>query len=169
MVGRHSVFVAGSGGFSLIEMLVATAVFSFGMGGMAALMLASAGGMVEAEHHSVANLSAAAMAATVQLSPAALDHPVNPPESVPLCFEGDACTAEEWLGSRYHFWRLELERRLPGGAGVVCRDSTPMDGDAAAPACDGNGPAVTKVFWQETRHAHDDDGGSRRVVVQVPR
>lgn len=168
MVGRHSAPGAGSGGFSLIEMLIATTVFSFGMGGMAALILSSAGGMAEAEHHSVAHLGAAAMAATVQLSPAALEHIANPPQSAVLCFEGDSCTAEEWLASQYHFWRLEVERTLPGGAGVLCRDATPMDGDAQAPACDGSGPAVTKVFWHETRHVHDDGGGNRRVVVQVP-
>lgn len=172
MVGTHSVagrkLRTGSGGFSLIEMLVATTVFSFGMGGMAALMLSSAGGMAEAEHHSVAHLSAAAMAATVQLSPAALEHLANPPQTVSLCFESESCTAEQWLNGRYHLWRLEVERKLPGGAGVVCRDATPMDGTASAPACDGSGPAVSKVFWHETRHAHDDDGGQRRAVAQVP-
>lgn len=177
MVGRHSVMrplgarnrgTTGSGGFSLIEMLVATAVFSFGMGGMAALMLSSAGGMAEAEHHSIANLSAAAMAATVQLSPAALEHAIDFQDSVPPCFEGDTCSAEEWLGSQYQSWQHEIERTLPEGAGVICHDSTPMDGSAAAPACDNNGPAAAKVFWQETRHAHDDDRGNRRVVVHIP-
>ena len=176
MDGRHSVTGAsdykrrgptGSGGFSLVEMLIATTVFSFGMGGMAALMLSSAGGMAEAEHHSVAHLDAAAMAATLQLSPAALEHVANPPGSVPLCFEGSTCTAEEWLNSQYQLWRLGIQRKLPNGSGVVCRDSTPMDGDAMEPGCDGTGPAVTKVFWEETRHSHDHDGGIRRVVVQV--
>lgn len=173
MAGKYSVARrnsrTGSGGFSLIEMLVATTVFSFGMGGMAALMLSSAGGMAEAEHHSVAHLSAAAMAATVQLSPAALEHLANPPQTVSLCFESENCTAEQWLNGRYHLWRLEVERKLPGGAGVVCHDATPMDGTASAPACDGSGPAVSKVFWQEFRHAQDDDGGERRAVAQVPR
>jgi Tfp pilus assembly protein PilV len=70
----------------LIEMLVATTVFSFGMGGMAALMLSAAGGMAEAEHESQSHLHAAAMAASLQLSPAALEHLAIPPPSVPLCF-----------------------------------------------------------------------------------
>lgn len=157
------------GGFSLIEMLVATAVFSFGMGGMAALMLSAAGGMSEAEHETLARLNADAMAATLRLGPAALEHLANPPETTPLCFESDACTAEDWMAGQYLLWRARISRELPGGAGTVCRDSTPLDGEAAAPACDGGGPVVTKVFWIEPRHVHDPDGGARRAVVQLPR
>jgi prepilin-type N-terminal cleavage/methylation domain-containing protein len=157
-----------AGGFSLVEMLIATTVFSFGMGGMAALMLGAAGGMAEAEHTTVAHLNAHAMAATLQLSPSALDHLAFPPDPVPLCFEGEDCTSEQWLSGQYALWRLHLARKLPGGAAVVCHDSTPLDGDALAPACDGAGPAVSKVFWRETRHEHDEDGGVRRAVVQFP-
>jgi len=169
MVGRHSVSGAESGGFSLIEMLVATTVFSFGMGGMAALMLSAAGGMAEAGHESQAHLDAATMAATLQLSPAALDHLANPPQTVSLCFEADTCTAEEWLASQYGLWRARVARELPGGLGLACLDSTPDDGDATDARCDGTEPAVIKVFWEETRHAHDPDGGARRSVLQVPR
>lgn len=172
MAGRRSVMgariTAESGGFSLIEMLIATAVFSFGMSGMAAMMLSAASGMSQAEHQSLAHLDAAAMAAALQLSPAAMEHLANPPESTPLCFEGSSCTPEEWLGSQYFQWRVQVERELPGGAGIVCRDATPMDGTAEAPACDGSGPVVTKVFWHEPRKADEADGGARRAVVQVP-
>jgi type IV pilus assembly protein PilV len=168
MVGKLRVKTPASGGFSLIETLVAMTVFSFGMSGMAALMLSAAGGMSEAEHHGMAHLHAANMAATLQLSPAALEHLANPPQSSPLCFEDASCTAEDWLIGQYMLWRSQVTLDLPAGAGVVCRDSTPMDGDASAPACDGSGPAVSKVFWEESRHAHDEDGGLRRAVGQIP-
>jgi type IV pilus assembly protein PilV len=164
MVGKHGV----SGGFSLIEMLVATTVFSVGMSGMAALMLSAAGGMAEAEFESLAHLQADAMAATLQLSPLALEHLANPPQSAPLCFENDFCTDLDWAIGQYLLWRTRISQELPGGAGTVCRDSTPNDGDAGSPECDGSGPVVTKVFWEEPRHAHDADGGVRRAVVQVP-
>lgn len=157
------------GGFSLIEMLVATSVFAFGMGGMASLMLAASGGMSEAGHETIAHLGADAMAATLQLAPAALDHLANPPQTVPLCMENESCTSEEWLAAQYLIWRARMARELPGGAGIVCRDSTPMDGGPEAPACDGGGPAVVKVLWRAPRHAHDRDQGVRRAVSQVPR
>lgn len=157
-----------SAGFSLIEMLVATTVFSFGMGGMAAMMLSAAGGMSEAEHHSLAHLGAADMAATLQLSPAALQHLANPPGSTPLCFEQDGCSSEDWATARYLLWQTRIASELPGGRGMACRDSTPHDGTAEAPACDNAGPMVTKVFWEDPRRAHEADGGKRRAVAQVP-
>ncbi len=157
------------GGFSLIEVLVATSIFSFGMGGMAALMLSAAGGMAEAEHETIANLGADAVAATLQLSPVALEHLANPPRSAPLCFEDDVCSAQDWAVSRYLLWRAQISHHLPEGAVVACRDSSPMDGTADDPACDGGGPEVIKVFWVEPRRKHDADGGARRAVMQVPR
>lgn len=163
-MGRPAAF----GGFSLIEVLIATGVFSVGMSGMAALMLAAAGGMAEAERETVVHLGGAAMSATLQLGPAALEHLANPPASVPLCFEDRSCTHEDWILGRYLMWRARVRAELPNGEGVVCRDSTPMDGDDSDPACDGTGPVAVKVFWREPRHAHDEDGGIRRAVQQVP-
>ena len=159
----------GTGGFSLVEALIATAVLSIGMGGMSALMLSASGGMSEAEHSTIAHLGADVMAATLQLSPVALEHFANPPHAVPLCFEDESCTTEDWALSSYTQWRAHMARQLPSGAGLVCRDATPSDGDAAEPACDGAGPVVIKVFWREPRRSHGQDGGARRAVVQVPR
>lgn len=156
------------GGFSLIEVLIATSVFSVGVSGMAALMLAAAAGMAEAEHETFAHLDDAAMSATLQLGPAALEHLANPPASVPLCFEDSTCAPEDWVLGRYLMWRARVRAELPDGDGVVCRDSTPMDGEGPDPACDGAGPVVVKVFWREPRRVHDEDGGARRAVQQVP-
>lgn len=156
-------------GFSLIEMMVATAVFSVGMGGMAALMLSATAGMQEAEFESFAHLQADAMAATLQLGPLALDHLANPPQTAPLCFESDHCTDIDWTISQYMLWRATLARELPGGHGVVCRDSTPGDGSAESPECSGDGPVVTKVFWQEPRQNNESGDDGRRAVVQVAR
>ena len=44
-------------------------------------------------------------------------------------------------------WRTALANALPGGSGVICLDSSPGDGTAAAPACDGpGGQLAIKVF-----------------------
>jgi type IV pilus assembly protein PilV len=150
-------------------MLVATAVFSAGLGGMAALMLSATGGMQEAEFESIAHLQADAMAATLQLGPLALDHLANPPQTAPLCFESDHCSGLDWTTSQFLLWRASLKQDLPGGHGVVCRDSTPDDGTAESPECSGDGPVVTKVFWREPRQQHDSDKGERRAYVQVPK
>ena len=41
----------------------------------------------------------------------------------------------------------DVPGRLPGGTGLVCRDSSPSDGTPGSPRCDGNGMLVVKVFW----------------------
>ncbi|HKJ18883.1 MAG TPA: prepilin-type N-terminal cleavage/methylation domain-containing protein [Xanthomonadales bacterium] len=169
MEGRNTVFRAGSNGFSFIELMVATAVFSVGMGGMAALMLSASGGMAEAEYESIAHLQTDAMAATLQLGPLALEHLANPPQTAPLCFESNDCTGPDWTMNQYLLWRAQVARELPGGHGVVCRDSTPNDGNSESPSCSGDGPVVTKVFWKEPRQQNEAEAGARRAVVQIPR
>ena len=156
------------GGFSLIEVMIATAVLSIGMGGMSALMLSAAGGMSESQHETIAHLHADAMAATWQLSPLALEHVANPPVTAPLCFETDTCTDLDFSMGQYLRWRNRAAQLLPGGHAVVCRDSTPLDGHAGSPSCDGVGSAVSKVFWADPRKSNEPDGGVRRAVVRIP-
>jgi type IV pilus assembly protein PilV len=64
-------------------------------------------------------------------------------------------------------WQRELAAELPRGRGLVCRDSTPDDGHSADAACDGEGGMVVKVFWLESRHLNDEDGGLRRLVARL--
>lgn len=156
------------GGFTFIELLMATAVLAIGMGGMSALMLSAAGGTSEAGNESLAHLHADAMAATLQLSPGALEHIAHPPLSSENCFENEGCDNRDWVINQYLLWRARVALELPGGSGTVCRDSTPMDGDGNAHECDGSGPVVTKVFWTEPRKTGEHGGGSRRAVMQVP-
>lgn len=50
----------------------------------------------------------------------------------------------------YQEWAADVAAQLPAGRGVVCKDSTPEDGTAAAPACDGLGRVIAvKVWWSE--------------------
>ena len=45
-------------------------------------------------------------------------------------------------------WAGEVAAQLPSGKGVVCKDSTPEDGDKADPKCDGLGSVLAvKVWW----------------------
>ena len=158
-----------SSGFSLIEVMIATAVFSIGMGGMSALVLSAAGGISESEHETTAHLHADAKAAMWQLSPLALNHLANPPGSAPRCFEDDICSNEEFSLGRYLRWQSQANQLLPDGEAVICRDSTPADGQAGSHECDGSGPIVSKVFWSEPRKEHEPDGGVRRTIVQIPK
>ncbi|HTS24158.1 MAG TPA: type IV pilus modification protein PilV [Casimicrobiaceae bacterium] len=79
-------------------------------------------------------------------------------------FEGDAsdpgcissgCTSAQLAQNDYYDWSSEVASLLPSGTGVICIDSTPDDGTAAAPACDGQGTVLAiKIFWSEKGTAH---------------
>jgi len=136
------------GGFSLLEVMVAGVVASLGLSGLAALLIASVSGTTQAEHHTVALLLATELAELMSISP---DDPgvwlAEPPESAPECGLASGCTAAQFAARNYLDWRLRTALDLPQGAGLACRDSSPDDGDAALPACDGAGSLVVKLFW----------------------
>jgi type IV pilus assembly protein PilV len=72
------------------------------------------------------------------------------PAAAPNCGVAVACTPAQTTTMDYANWSATLGAELPSGSGVVCIDSTPDDGTAAAPACDGAGTTFAiKVFWSE--------------------
>jgi type IV pilus assembly protein PilV len=74
--------------------------------------------------------------------------------SDPGCI-ASGCTPAQVAQSDFHDWASEVSSLLPSGTGVICLDSTPDDGTAAAPACDGAGNVlVIKLFWSEKGTTH---------------
>jgi len=156
-------------GFSLIEVTVAAAIFSMGLASLSLLLLTAVMGTAEAGHQTVASTKASSLAEMIALNSAASGHYVNPvPSLEPACLDGIACIGEQMAVDEMGVWRQALADELPQGNGLVCRDSTPEDGHAADAACDGTGGLVVKVFWLETRHKNDEDGGLRRLVSRLP-
>ncbi len=130
----------GNGGATLIEVLVALAVLSVGLAGLSATQLRTL------EHLRV----------VVQESRAAL-------------FAADMAEQLEGAGApgqaALERWRSEIAASLPQGSGIVCGDSTPFDGTAQAPACDGAGGFMAiKLWWDE-----DNDGNAERARISVLR
>lgn len=155
-------------GFSMIELVVATAIFSMGLGSLSILLLASVHGTAEARHQTVATTQASSLAEMIALQSDAYGHSVNPPGAhSPACSQ-DFCAGNHAGSSELQAWREHLARELPGASGMVCRDSTPDDGNATDTSCDGNGGLVVKVFWIEARHEKAEDQGRRRVVSRLP-
>ncbi len=155
-------------GFSLIELSVATAIFSMGLGSLSLMMLAAILGTAEARHHTIATSQAESMAEMIAMSSDAYGHYVFPvAEPVDTCNEG-ACTGQGMAAANLAKWLQTVRDELPGGDGLVCRDSTPGDGGPGDPSCDGAGPLVIKIFWEESRHSQSADHGIRRVVSRIP-
>jgi len=144
-------------GFSLLEVLVAGGLAGWGLAALAALMLSALSGTAQSGYRMEAAMLAASLATQIGLSPAAeAVFLSSPPAVVPDCSTGTACSADDFAASNLKRWQLETSASLPGGSGVVCRDGTPQDGTADAPACDGSGRIVIKVFWRApARPGHD--------------
>ncbi len=165
MTRHHS----SESGFSMIEVMIAAGIFSTGLGGLSLLLLTAVMGTAEASHQTIASTRASSLAEMIAMNPAASGHYINPVSGVGPCMVGDNCSSAQLASADFNHWQAELARELPGGNGLVCRDSTPDEGYSANPACDGAGSLVVKVFWVEKRHQNDDDGGLRRLVARLPR
>ncbi len=155
-------------GFSMVELAVATAVFSMGLGSLSMMMLASLHGTAEARHRTIATAQANSLAEMIAMQADAYDHYVNPPGADALACNEDFCRDEALAASNMLSWQGRLGQELPGSAGLVCFDSTPDDGTIKDPSCDGGGALVVKIFWTESRHENAEDGGRRRVVSRLP-
>jgi type IV pilus assembly protein PilV len=155
-------------GFSMIELALATAVFSMGLGSLSMMMLASVQGTAEARHRTVATTQAYSLAEMIAMQSDAYGHYINPPGVGAIACNEDSCRGDALAAANMATWKGRLSQEVPGSYGLVCRDSTPDDGNASEPACDGDGALVIKVFWTESRHDKAEDGGQRRVVSRLP-
>jgi len=155
-------------GFSLVELTVATAIFSMGLGGLSMMLLAAIQGTSDARFQTMATAQASSLAEMILMNSDAVGHYVNPsPANPESCLHDQLCTPFDLASAHMSAWQLQLGSGLPGGKGLVCLDSTPDDGLADDPSCDGVGSPVIKVFWEESRKVDEENGGSQRVVYRL--
>jgi len=155
-------------GFSLVELSLAMAVFSMGLGSLSMMLLAAIHGTAEARHQTVASIQVSSLAEMIAMSSDAYGHYINPPELGLSACNDDFCDGAAMAAADMLIWQSQLRTELPGGQGLVCRDSSPDDGNSGEPSCDGAGGVVIKVFWTEPRHQNSEDGGLRRLVSRLP-
>ena len=161
---RHS----KSHGFSLIEVLVASTVFTLGLAGFTALQLSNIIGSAQARRAGVASMAAANLAEQIRMNPAAINQYLDPPKYVSkICVGNTICSPEQQADFDFKLWQLELADRIHNARGLVCRDETPEDGIEGNSHCDGVGPLVVKIFW--TGHGPESGDASKhyRFCLQV--
>jgi type IV pilus assembly protein PilV len=139
------------GGFSLIELTVATAIYSMGLGSLSLMMLLAVGGTTDARFETTAAMQLSSLAEMILMNPG-----------------GHACTAEEMAAWQMATWRRALASQLPRGRGLVCRDGSPDDGSDGDTACDGQGGEVIKLFWQPSVTPVEEPGRPARRVLRLP-
>jgi type IV pilus assembly protein PilV len=152
-------------GVSLIEALIAVLLLSLSALAFAALQLRGLSGNASAMWRSKAVQMTLEMADRMRanqpgVSAGAYDSLLEP-GSAPNCGTSSACTPAQTAALDYASWSVAAGHELPGGSGVVCVDSTPDDGTAGAPDCDGSGGTyAVKVFWSER-------GRASRVAMEL--
>jgi len=157
------------GGFSLLELSVATAIYSMGLGSLSLMMLLAVQGTTEARQATTATMQASSLAEMILMNADAMGHYVLPPgDNAAFCGLGQACSPEEMAAWQLEHWRDRLASDLPNGSGLVCRDLTPDDGDIYDAACDGESGLVIKVFWQAPASHSEPDALPARQVLLLP-
>ncbi|MDG1024976.1 MAG: type IV pilus modification protein PilV [Gammaproteobacteria bacterium] len=75
------------------------------------------------------------------------------------CITAAGCSGAQMAAQDVLDWTAAVAAALPLGAGVICLDSTPTDGTAAATACDGTGSIYAiKLWWDDDRDGTEDQG-----------
>lgn len=156
-------------GFSLIELTVATAIYSMGLGSLSLMMMVAIQGTTDAGHDAVATGQAASLAELILMNPAAIGHYIGDVGgAAPDCEGGISCLPDEMAAWHLQAWRDDLASLLPGGSGLVCLDSSPEDGEPADAACDGAGGPVIKVLWDAPEDEDSPEPGVGRQVARLP-
>jgi type IV pilus assembly protein PilV len=161
-------------GFSLIELTVATAIYSMGLGSLSLMMLLALHGTGGARLDTTAALHAASLAEMIAMSSDAVGHYLD--QDLPAagdCLHDAPCSIDGMAAANLAQWRARLAADLPRGNGLLCLDGTPNDGAGDDPACDGSGGPVIKVFWEapaERQASEPEASGfeARRHVSRLP-
>lgn len=155
-------------GFSLLEVLLASLIFAFGLAGFAGLLLASISGALSARSDGAAALAATSLAEQLRMNPIALPRYLSPPELVlRICNGSVVCTPAQQADYDFRLWQIELANAIKGARGLVCHDGTPQDGGEGNALCDGAGPLVIKIFWPGLRNETDGRARQHRYVMEV--
>lgn len=159
---------ARNSGFSLIEVLIASTVFSLGLAGFTALLLSSIIGSAEARRESIVAMAAANLSEQIRMNPLALDRYLNPPEYVSrICGADSQCTPEQQADYDFRLWQLELADSIRNARGLICHDETPLDGVEGNAHCDGEGPLVIKIFWPGQGGDNKDAATRHRFALEI--
>ena len=160
-------------GFTLVEILIAVVIFSIGLLGIAGLQVAGMRFTHGSQLRTTAVSQVESMADLMRANPFGVDKGLynvkdtDIPNIDIIDCAAVECTATEHAAHDLKTWNYPQADSivqsnadaLPQGDGMVCRDSTPNDGDSGAWECDNSGDVYAiKVQWQERTVGADDVG-----------
>lgn len=146
-----------SGGFTLLESLIAIVIFAIGFMGLAALQLKAIQVSESTHHRYLAVYLAQEMAERLSSNPSAVSSSAyfGASSQDTACLGLDSpfeCTADQMAQHQLYEWQTAVTAQLPSGSAIVCRDSSPSDGTPSSTACSdlpsGDAPIAIKIWWQ---------------------
>ena len=139
-------------GYALLEALVAVVVASVGFIGAARLQTLGMKMTSGTQLRQKAILLSYQMTDRIRANQAGFKAGAyNNPGTGTLTCLSTGCTPAQLAVADMTEWSNDVAGQIPGGRGVVCIDSTPGDGVAAAPACDGVGNVLAvKIWWTDS-------------------
>jgi len=170
MCRRHA---ARTHGFTLLEVLVAIVVLSFGVLGVVGLQAAALQSNKEARYQSAAvalgrelgdmmrGNKDVALNTTSTQNPYLVDFSGTLPTTTADCFTAACASTLAVAQFNMREWLKQVQAALPGARVVVCFDDSPYGSDGRPEwACNStaNGIAVGKIGW--TRQSNNVSGGS---------
>jgi prepilin-type N-terminal cleavage/methylation domain-containing protein len=152
--GRH-----GHQGFSLIEVVVAAAIFSLGLGSMSLLLVMAVHGTYAPRSETLAALHAQSLANALRLVP---DRGLGGAGEPGNCMAAEPCSPSSMAESFMESWQRQIQRDLPTGRGLVCQGSAPAEATCTTSMAN----AVT-VIWRSPDPESGDET-SREFVLGLP-
>jgi type IV pilus assembly protein PilV len=163
---RHS-------GFTMLEVLISIVVIAFGLLGVAGLQAFALKNSQSASFRSVATVLATDLIDRMRANPVgatgnsyANGANEGTATEVAACLQAAGCPTPQDLAANDLFeWHALISRSLPRGVGIVCRDSSPNDGDPppADTKCDGTGALVVKIWWSDERNVKPDSANAAKA------
>lgn len=166
-----------SSGFTMLEVLIAIVVVSFGLLGLAGLQAFALKNNQSASLRVAATVLAADMVDRMKANfQGVINGEYNKPNTadytggVAGCNATAGCTPNELAQNDRFEWAQRVAATLPGGAGIVCLDSTatlPANPTPAAPGCDNAGATVyaIKIWWLDDRTQGNVAGNLKHVFT----
>lgn len=141
-------------GSTLLEVLIAIVVFSFGMLGLLGFILNSLKMTSTSNYRSIAAEQFTAISETLNANPKLVSTYAAAASSniTSSCFN-TGCSATQLPATEYGRWQQYIANHsgLPNAQSTICNDSTPADGTPTNWQCDGLGRPTVKICWDESR------------------
>lgn len=148
-------------GVTLLEVLIAILVLSFGLLGMLGLITNGLKITGSSNYRSIAAQKLTEMADMINANPALITAYAPPTSTLTgNCLTTAGCTTAQLPNMDYRLWLENISTILPSGTGKVCLDSSPSDGNSLDFACSGTGRPTVKVCWNESARIATSGGGS---------